>query len=85
MNQPASALHSAFCRVVAKANAAAMPHQSKGRHVRFPGASLAAADLGVTRGHLHRVLTGERSSPPLMSRWKAWLKKHPSFSRIQKP
>lgn len=59
------------------------PHQSKGRLVRFPGASLAAQELGVSRGHLHRVLVGERKSPPLIVRWNAWLAKHPEFSRLQ--
>ncbi len=59
------------------------PHQSKGRLVRFPGSSLAAEDLGVSRGHLHRVLTGERKSPPLLARWHAWLKRHPQFSTMQ--
>lgn len=59
------------------------PHQSKGRLVRFPGASLAAADLGVSRGHLHRVLVGERKSQPLVARWNAWLAKHPEFARLQ--
>jgi hypothetical protein len=59
------------------------PHQSKGRLVRFPGASLAAQDLGVSRGHLHRVLVGERKSQPLISRWNAWLAKNPEFARLQ--
>jgi hypothetical protein len=59
------------------------PHQSKGRLVRFPGASLAAQELGVSRGHLHRVLTGERKSPPLIHRWHAWLALHPQFASLQ--
>jgi hypothetical protein len=59
------------------------PHQSKGRNVRFPGSSLAAEELGVSRSHLHRVLIGERSSPPLRSRWQAWLKSHPEFAALQ--
>ena len=63
----------------------ATPHQSKGRHVRFPGSSLAAAELGVSRGHLHRVLTGERHSQPLLGRWQTWLKQHPEFSSLQSP
>lgn len=61
-----------------------IPHQSRGRHVRFPGASIAAGEFGVTRGHLHRVLTGERKSPPLMARWQAWLRAHPEFSNVTK-
>lgn len=60
-----------------------LPHQSKGRNVRFPGATLAAQDLGVSRGHLHRVLTGERESPSLLTRWQAWLQRHPQFSALQ--
>lgn len=59
------------------------PHQSKGRLVRFPGSSLAAADLGVSRAHLHRVLTGERQSASLAARWKTWLKQHPQFANLQ--
>lgn len=58
-----------------------VPHQSL--KARFPGASLAAQDLGVHRGHLHRVLTGERKSHSLIARWNAWLKAHPEFARLQ--
>jgi hypothetical protein len=61
----------------------AAPHQSKGRNVRFPGSSVAAEELGVTRSHLHRVLTGERKSQPLINRWNAWLKRHPEFAALQ--
>ena len=60
------------------------PHQSKGRHVRFPGSSIAAADLGVSRQHLHRVLIGERESASLLERWKDWLKRNPEFARLNK-
>jgi hypothetical protein len=60
-----------------------IPHQSKGPLVRFPGSTAAAAELGVTRGHLHRVLIGERKSPPLMARWHAWLKRNPQFANLQ--
>lgn len=58
------------------------PHQSKGRLVRFPGCSIAAAELGVSRQHLHRVLIGERQSATLIARWNAWLKRHPEFARL---
>lgn len=58
------------------------PHQSKGRLVRFPGSSIAAADLGVSRQHLHRVLIGERKSTTLLVRWNAWLKRHPEFAKL---
>lgn len=60
------------------------PHQSKGRLVRFPGSSIAAADLGVSRQHLHRVLIGERQSATLVARWNAWLKRHPQFASLNK-
>ena len=60
-----------------------VPHQSTGSQVRFPGSNLAAAELGVSRGHLHRVLIGERTSASLLSRWHAWLKRHPQFSSLQ--
>ena len=59
------------------------PHQSKGRLVRFPGATLAAQELGVSRGHLHRVLIGERKSPSLSARWNAWLTRNPQFASLQ--
>lgn len=59
------------------------PHQSQGRLVRYPGATLAAQELGVSRGHLHRVLTGERKSETLVSRWQAWLSKNPQFASLQ--
>jgi hypothetical protein len=59
------------------------PPQSSSPHVRFPGASIAARELGVHRGHLHRVLTGERKSETLLKRWKAWLAAHPEFARLQ--
>jgi hypothetical protein len=61
----------------------ATPHQSKGRLVRFPGSAIAAEELGVSRSHLHRVLVGERKSPPLVARWNSWLKRHPEFASIQ--
>jgi hypothetical protein len=59
------------------------PHQSSGRLVKFPGSSIAAHDLGVSRGHLHRVLTGERKSPALVARWKQWLATHSEFAVLQ--
>ena len=59
------------------------PHQSKGRLVKFPGSSIAAEQLGVSRGHLHRVLSGDRKSPGLLARWNAWLKQHPQFANLK--
>lgn len=58
-----------------------VPHQSL--NSRFPGISLAAADLGVTRAHLWAVLNGRRDSKPLLSRWNEWLKNHPEFAALQ--
>lgn len=60
-----------------------VPHQS--RQARFPGSTLAAVDLGVSRGHLHAVLSGDRQSASLTARWKAWLKAHPEFADLQRP
>lgn len=73
-------LEAAFRRCLARHEA---PHQSSGINVRFPGSTLAAADLGVSRQHLHRVLTGERESPTLVARWQAWLKRNPQFANLQ--
>lgn len=70
-------LEAAFRRAVAPP----VPHQS--RKARFPGATLAAIDLGVHRGHLHAVLSGGRKSASLTARWKAWLKQHPEFAALQ--
>jgi hypothetical protein len=62
---------------------ATAPHQSYSRRVRFPGAAIAARELGVHRGHLHRVLSGQRTSAALLSRWQGWLAQHPEFSLLQ--
>jgi hypothetical protein len=59
-----------------------VPHQS--RLARFPGSTLAAAELGVSRGHLHAVLSGARESASLTDRWNAWLAAHPEFAAIQR-
>lgn len=59
-----------------------VPHQSL--KARFPGASIAAGELGVNRGHLHAVLSGKRESKSLLSRWQCWLRNHPEFAAIQK-
>lgn len=60
----------------------AIPHQSRRAGVLHPGITRAAIELGVHRGHLHRVLTGERKSKTLLTRWHAWLKLNPEISRI---
>lgn len=62
---------------------ATIPHQSRG--ARFPGITLAASDLGVTRTHLWQVLSGNRTSLPLMVRWQEWLASHPEFSGLNAP
>ena len=59
-------------------------HRSKSKIVRHPGSFLAAKDLGVHRAHLHRVLTGERSSPTLLKKWRAWLRANPDFARLNR-
>lgn len=74
-------LESAFRRAIGRHKA---PHQSGGVNVRFPGSSIAAADLGVSRQHLHRVLIGERQSTTLLAKWNAWLKRHPEFARLNR-
>lgn len=51
--------------------------QQKGkrkRAVRFRGITRAAADLGVERSHLYRVLSGQRESRSLMRRFQEWEK-----------
>jgi DNA-binding phage protein len=55
---------------------AMLPHPrrkstKKRRVVRFAGICAAARELGVTRIHLYRVLTKERRSPGLMTRYRA--------------
>lgn len=59
-----------------------VPHQSL--KARYPGITIAAEELGVTRTHLWQVLNGKRDSKPLMGRWKDWLRSHPEFAAIQK-
>jgi hypothetical protein len=59
------------------------PHQSHG--AKYPGATIASRDLGVSRGHLHAVLSGKRTSKALSARWQAWLRTHPEFAALQKP
>jgi hypothetical protein len=73
-------LEAAFRRCLARHKT---PPQSSGINVRFPGSNIAAKSLGVHRGHLHRVLTGERKSPPLLARWNAWLARNPQFAAVQ--
>jgi hypothetical protein len=58
-----------------------VPHQSL--KASYPGISLAATELGVTRSHLWQVLSGNRESKPLLVRWAAWLAAHPEFARLQ--
>lgn len=60
-----------------------IPHQSRRPGTIFPGITRAALELGVHRGHLHRVLTGERKSKTLLTRWHGWLLRNPQFSKPQ--
>ena len=59
------------------------PHQS--RNAKYPGSTIAARDLGISRGHLHAVLSGKRASKSLTAQWQAWLRTHPEFATLQKP
>lgn len=61
-----------------------LPHQSLQRQTLYPGSTLAARDLGVTRYHLTAVLGGKRESKPLMRRWKQWLRENPAFARAHR-
>ena len=74
-------LEAAFRRCLARHKT---PHQSTGVNVNRPGITIAAADLGVSRQHLHRVLIGERQSATLLAKWNAWLKRNPEFARLNK-
>ena len=60
-----------------------LPYQSLNSRVRFPGAAIAARDIGVSRAHLHAVLTGQRISRSLEQRWQQWLCEHSEFASIQ--
>jgi hypothetical protein len=66
---------------IAQLAAAAVPPQSRRANVMHPGIGLAAIELGVHRGHLHRVLTGERKSKTLLTRWHGWLLRNPQYSK----
>ncbi|MBQ9727337.1 MAG: hypothetical protein IJV65_07515 [Kiritimatiellae bacterium] len=46
-------------------------HKIARRRTRFPHIGKAAAQLGVERTHLWRVLTGERKSASLLARYEA--------------
>ena len=58
-----------------------IPAQSRGKRVVYPGITLAARELGVNRTHLHRVLTGERPSKTMLTRWHGWLLRNPQFAK----
>lgn len=57
-------------------------HQSI--NAKYPGSLIASRDLGVSRGHLHAVLSGKRISKSLTAQWHAWLRKNPEFAALQK-
>lgn len=44
------------------------------RVVRVPGVAAAARLFGVTKGHLFRVVVGDRKSPKLLQRYNDFLK-----------
>ena len=58
------------------------PHQS--RNAKYPGSFIASRELGVSRGHLHAVLSGKRESKSLMTQWSDWLRRNPEFELLQK-
>jgi hypothetical protein len=58
------------------------PHQS--RNAKYPGSFIASKELGVSRGHLHAVLSGKRVSRSLTEQWHAWLARNPEFAALQK-
>lgn len=55
------------------------PTGGRGRRKRgitmFPGSSTFAAEAGISRPHLYRVLCGERVSASLVERFADWLEK----------
>lgn len=58
------------------------PHQSIA--AKYPGITIAAAELKVTRQHLHAVLSGKREGKSLKARWNNWLSRNPEFAILQK-
>ncbi len=60
----------------------AAPHQSL--KAKYPGSTTAARELGVSRGHLHAVLSGKRESKSLTAQWQEWLRRHPEFAALHK-
>ena len=66
----------------AKAHMKTAPHQS--RNAKYPGSFIASRELGVSRGHLHAVLSGKRESKSLMTQWSDWLRRNPEFELLQK-
>ena len=46
----------------------------KRRKIRFLGIVSAADALGVSRGHLWKVLAGQRTSDALLRRYQQWKK-----------
>jgi hypothetical protein len=57
------------------------PHQSL--NAKYPGSYIASREIGVSRGHLHAVLSGKRTSKSLTAQWQAWLRQHPEFAALQ--
>jgi hypothetical protein len=52
-----------------------MTHNRKRSDTLFPGITRHARELNTNRSHLYLVLKGDRSSPDLLRRYRALLKK----------
>lgn len=59
------------------------PHQSL--NAKYPGSLIASRELGVSRGHLHAVLSGKRVSHSLKQRFDDWLSRNPEFAALHHP
>lgn len=53
----------------------AHPHKRKpgAPKISFPGSIIVSRQLGVTHGHLYRVLTGERQSERVLEAYRAFI------------
>jgi adenylosuccinate lyase len=61
-----------------------VPHQSLDPRIRFPGSTIAAREIGVSRQHLHEVIRGNRTAAPTLRAWKQWLRDNPAFARANR-
>lgn len=62
----------------ARKRKAPKPGRPEGAATRFPGSVIFCREQNppVSHSHLYRVLTGDRESKRLLSRYAAWLKKN---------